>query len=397
MLAADSADEIDRIVKTLEPDLVAFRRALHRHPEIARQEHRTTARIVERLTVAGLAPRVLSCGTGVVCDLPAGAAGAPVLGLRGDIDALPLDDLKRVPYRSEVPGACHACGHDVHTTVLLGTALVLSQLSERGLRLRPLRLVFQPAEEVVPGGAEDVIRDGELGGLERVYAFHCDPGLEAGTVGLRPGPITAGADRVRVTLSGAGGHTARPHLTTDLVYALGVVITGLPGLLSRRYDPRAGLSLVWGQVHGGTAPNAIPQTVYAEGTLRCLDADVWRASHDAFPAMVQCLLEPFGVHAEADVVTSVPPCVNDADATEQFRDVARACLGDAAVRPAQQSLGGEDFAWMTQQVPGSLVRLGVRPPGSTHRFDLHQGSFDADESAISVGVRLFARLAAEAL
>lgn len=397
MLDAAPPDEIDAIVKDLEPDLVAFRRALHRHPEVARQEMRTTERIVESLTSAGLTPRVLSCGTGVVCDTPGAEEAPPRTGLRGDIDALPLNDLKDVAYRSEVASVCHACGHDVHTTILLGTALVLSRLHGSGLPIRPLRLVFQPAEEVIPGGALDVIADGELAGLDRMYAFHCDPKLEAGTVGLRSGPITAGADGVRVTVSGPGGHTARPHLTADVVYALGSVITGMPGLLSRRYDPRAGLSLVWGQVHGGTAVNAIPQSAFAEGTLRCLDVDVWRSAHDTFSDLVRSYLEPFGVEAAVDIVTSVPPCVNHVDATDEFRDLARAALGEAAVLPTDQSLGGEDFAWMADVVPASLVRLGVRPPGTAQARDLHQGSFDVDESAISVGVRLFARLAGQAL
>ncbi len=394
---AASPDEIDHIVKDLERDLVTFRRALHRHPEVSRRETRTTARLIEKLTALGLHPRTLSCGTGLICDVGDDGSDAPRLGLRGDIDALPLDDRKDVSYRSEVAGACHACGHDVHTTILLGTASVLAELAGRGFSVPPVRLIFQPAEEVVPGGAEDVIADGELDGLRRVFAFHCDPRLEAGTVGLRPGPITAGADRVRVTLNGPGGHTARPHLTNDLVFAAGSVIAVLPGLLSRRYDPRAGLSLVWGQVHGGTAPNTIPQSLFVEGTLRCLDADVWRTATDEFEEVVRSFLVPFGVDADIEVVKSVPPCVNDPLATEEFRDLARVCLGDAGVVTMDQSLGGEDFAWMVERVPGSLIRLGVRSPGDHHAPDLHHGSFDADESAISVGVRLFARLAAQAL
>lgn len=390
-------DAIEHLVKDLEPELVTFRRSLHRHPEVSRRETRTTALLVEKLTALGLHPRTLSCGTGVVCDVGGDGSDVPALGLRGDIDALPLDDRKDVPYRSEVAGACHACGHDVHTTVLLGTATVLVELQRRGVRVPPVRLIFQPAEEVVPGGAEDVIADGALDGLRRMFAFHCDPKLEAGTVGLRPGPITAGADRVRVTLSGPGGHTARPHLSSDLVFAAGSVIAVLPGLLSRRYDPRAGLSLVWGQVHGGTAPNTIPQSLFVEGTLRCLDADVWRTATDEFEEAVRSFLVPFGVDADIEVVKSVPPCVNDPVATEEFRHLARACLGDGAVVTVDQSLGGEDFAWMVERVPGSLIRLGVRPPGVPHAPDLHHGSFDADESAIPIGVRLFARLAVQAL
>ena len=155
-----------------------------------------------------------------------------------------------------------------------------------------------------PGGALDVIADGELDGIERAFAIHCDPKIEVGQVGFQAGPITAGADRIRVSLTGPGGHTARPHLTADLVYALGAVVTELPALLSRRADPRSGLSLVWGQVHAGAAANAIPQTGFAEGTVRCLDADTWEAAHELVPELAQALVAPYGVDADVDVHVS---------------------------------------------------------------------------------------------
>ncbi len=250
-------------------------------PSSSRVEHRTTAALVERLRSAGLEPRVLPTGTGLVCDVIGSAGEAPSIGFRGDIDALPLDDTTTTSYRSRTAGVCHACGHDAHTTVVLGTALVLAELARDGLLTRSARLIFQPAEEIIPGGALDVVEAGETLGLEHVFAFHCEPRLDVGRVGFRVGAITAGADGIRVTLTGPGGHTARPHLTADLVYALGFLITELPGALSRLTDPRAGLSVVWGQVHAGTAANAIPAGGFVEGTVRCLDADVWRAAHDA--------------------------------------------------------------------------------------------------------------------
>ncbi len=386
-------DEIDEISKDLESELVAFRRSLHRHPELGREEHRTTRLIVERLEAVNLKAQVLSLGTGVVCDILDEAGTPPTLGLRGDIDALPLADEKAVPYASEVEGVCHACGHDAHAAVLLGTALLLAELRTRGRLQRSVRLIFQPAEEVTPGGALDVIGDGFIAGLEQCFALHCDPKLEVGKVGLRSGPITAGADRIRVEMRGRGGHTARPHLSAELVFAMGAVITQLPGVLSRLADPRASLSIVWGQVHAGRAANAIPQQGYVEGTMRCLDARVWASAHEKVPDLVRSIASPYGVDVEVDMHTSVPPCVNDFAATDHIRRVAAAVLGPQSLTTTDQSLGGEDFAWILNRVSGSLVRLGVRGHQTPDGADLHQGSFDLDEAAISVGVRLFAAVA----
>ena len=393
MLEPGLLDEIERLTKNLEPELIEFRRTLHQHPELGRHEHRTTRLVVERLEAVGLRPRVLSTGTGVVCDLPGAADTPPTLGLRGDIDALPLPDLKNVAYRSRVGGVCRACGHDAHTAIVLGTALVLKELHDRDQLGTATRLIFQPAEELTPGGALDVLNDGETDGLERVFALHCDPRLQVGMAGFRTGPITAGADRIRVTMQGPGGHTARPHLTADLVFALGAVITGLPTLLTRLADPRSGLSVVWGQTHAGAAANAIPGSGFVEGTIRCLDGAVWEAVHGAVPELVRSLAVPFGVDVDVDIHTSVPPCVNDEAATDWFRSVATDVLGPEAVTDTDQSLGGEDFAWILARTPGALARLGVRSPEVVDSGDLHQGTFDIDEAAIAVDVRLFSALA----
>lgn len=360
---------------------------------MGRHEHHTTNAIIERLTNAGLKPRVLSSGTGVVCDVIGTAGDAPTMGFRGDIDALPLVDAKQVSYRSQVDGVCHACGHDVHTTIVLGTALVLAELASRGLLTRSVRLIFQPAEEITPGGALDVIADGAIDGLEQVFALHCDPKVEVGRVGLRIGPITAGADHLQVTMSGPGGHTARPHLTADVVFALGALITELPGVLSRTCDPRAGLSVVWGQVHSGAVANAIPRSGFVSGTIRCLDANVWEAAHALIPDIIRSLAAPYGVDVDIDMHTSVPPCVNDAVCTRLLEDAALATLGDDGVVRSDQSLGGEDFAWIAGRTPGSLARLGVRGRKVADIGDLHQATFDIDEEAIGVGVRLFSAVA----
>jgi amidohydrolase len=328
-----------------------------------------------------------------VCDVLTADGAAPTIGFRGDIDALPLEDLKDVPYRSQIDGVCHACGHDAHTTIVLGLGLVLAELARQGALPRSVRLIFQPAEELSPGGALGVLADGEVAGLSEVYALHCDPKLVVGRLGFRAGAITAGADRIRVDLGGPGGHTARPHLTADLVSAMGAIVTELPGVLSRRTDPRAGLSLVWGQVHAGAVANAIPQHGFAEGTLRCLDVTVWETAHRVVPEIVRGLAAPYGVEAEVDIHKSVPPCVNDESATDLFRAAAAAMVGPTAIAATDQSLGGEDFAWVLAEVPGALARLGVRRPEVADAGDLHQGTFDIDESALAVGVQVFCGLA----
>ncbi|MFJ5301485.1 M20 family metallopeptidase [Streptomyces sp. NPDC088350] len=376
--------------EALRAELVAFRRDLHMHPELGNQEFRTTAAIKARLEQAGLAPRVLAIGTGLVCDIGPRDTGVPVLALRADIDALPIPDTKsECAYRSTVPDRAHACGHDIHTTVVLGAGLVLARLHEQGLLPRPVRLLFQPAEEVLPGGATDAIECGVLEGVGRIIAVHCDPKVDSGRIGLRVGPITSACDRLEVSLDGPGGHTARPHLTTDLVTAAARVATDVPALVSRRMDARSGVSVTWGRIESGHAPNVIPQHAELSGTVRCLDLDAWRQAPDIVHAAIDEVAGMYRAKSEINYVRGVPPVVNDALVTELLRDAMVARRGPLSVEDTAQSLGGEDFSWYLEHVPGAMARLGVRTPGERTVRDLHQGDFDADESAITVGVELF--------
>ncbi|KOX06976.1 amidohydrolase [Streptomyces sp. NRRL B-3648] len=379
--------------ESLHAELVAFRRDLHMHPELGNQEFRTTAAIKERLEQAGLKPRVLSTGTGLVCDIGLAEGehpSVPVLALRADIDALPIPDTKTdCAYRSTVPDRAHACGHDVHTTVVLGTGLVLADLHAKGLLPRPVRLIFQAAEEVLPGGALDAIEDGALRGVGRILAVHCDPRVEAGKVGLRHGPITSACDRLEIALDGPGGHTARPHLTTDLVTAAARVAVDVPALVGRRVDTRAGLALTWGRIETGHAPNVIPQHAELSGTVRCLDLEAWRQAPDIVHAAIDEVATLHRAKSEITYVRGVPPVVNDRESTELLRRAMVARRGMKSVESTEQSLGGEDFSWYLERVPGAMARLGVRRPGERTVRDLHQGDFDADEHAITVGVEMF--------
>lgn len=288
---------------------------------------------------------------------------------------------------------CHACGHDVHTAVVLGAGLALARQELPGR----VRLVFQPAEEQMPGGALDVIDEGLVDDAVAVFGLHCDPSLEVGRVGLLAGAITAAADTVEVRLSGPGGHTSRPHATVDLVHALAAVATGLPEALSRLVDPRSGMSVVWGHIAAGTAANAIPREGVLRGTVRVLDQKVWAGASDLVDGLVRSLAAPFGAHVQLTYQRGVPPVVNDPSATSLLTATVTTVLGPGAAVPTQQSLGGEDFAWYLERVPGALARLGVRPLDSTEAMDLHQPSFDVDEAAIGIGVRLLAAAARAAL
>jgi amidohydrolase len=378
-----------------ESRLIGLRRHLHAHPELAYAERDTTKLICRQLEDAGLAPKVLPVGTGLVCDV--GPGEQPAVGLRADLDALPLSDEKDVPYRSRVSGVSHACGHDVHTTCLLGAALALADLDREGRLPGRVRLVFQPAEESVPGGALDVIAAGGLEGVRAMFALHCDPKVPVGQVGLKEGAITSACDAVSVRLVGEGGHTARPHLTSDLVYALGDVITRVPALLSRRVDPRAGLSLVWGRVTAGATHNVIPQSGSAAGTVRTLDRDAWHEAPALVQGLIDTVLAPYKLGVDVEYRRGLPPVMNAPDSTALMAAATVAVLGPDSVVPTEQSLGGEDFAWYAEQVPAALARLGVRAPGDTRVLDIHRGTFDVDERAVGCGVRVLLATALAAL
>ncbi len=379
-----------RLSDELRAELIAFRRDLHMHPELGNQEFRTTAAIKDRLEKAGLKPKVLAVGTGLMCDVGEWDGVTPMLALRADIDALPIPDTKAgVPYRSTVPDRAHACGHDVHTTTVLGAGLVLADLDRQGLLPNAVRLIFQPAEEVLPGGAVDAIESGVLEGVGRIIGVHCDPKVDVGRIGLRIGAITSACDRLEITLDGPGGHTARPHLTTDLVTAAARIAVDVPALLARRVDARSGLALTWGRLETGHAPNVIPQHAELSGTVRCLNLDAWREAPDLVHAAVD---EVAGMHRAKTVINyvrGVPPVVNDAESIGLLDAAMTERRGSYAIEDTEQSLGGEDFSWYLEQVPGAMARLGVRTPGDTRGLDLHRGNFDVDEEAITVGVELF--------
>jgi len=366
-------------------ELVEWRRHIHRYPELGRQEYATTQFVADRLVEAGLNPKVLPGGTGLTCDF--GPEHAPRIALRADMDALPMTERTGAPYASTMPGVAHACGHDAHTAILLGTATALASAAELPVGVR---LIFQPAEELMPGGALDAIAAGALTGVSRIFALHCDPRLAVGRVAITAGPITSAADSVEITLLSPGGHTSRPHLTADLVYGMGTVITGLPGVLSRRIDPRHGTVMVWGAANAGVAANAIPQVGTLAGTVRTASRDAWLEMEDLVQEIVSDLLAPLGIEHSLDYRRGVPPVVNEERSTQVMTHAIEA-VGPEVLADTRQSGGGEDFSWYLEDVPGAMARLGVWS-GQGDQLDLHQPTFDLDERALATGVRVLVNI-----
>ncbi|MEE1619896.1 amidohydrolase [Zafaria sp. J156] len=390
--AATSIPLLRGWVEPLEEQLIAFRRDLHAHPELSFHEVRTTERIVDTLEAAGLRPVRLE-GTGLWVDI---GEGPVALGLRADIDALPILEETGLDYASTRTGVCHACGHDIHTTVMLGVALTLKSLLDAGELAGRVRVVFQPAEETMPGGALAVIEQGVLDEVPRILALHCEPRIDVGSIGTRIGAITSASDTIKIELTGRGGHTSRPHLTEDLVFALAEIAVNVPAVLNRRIDVRSAVSVVWGQIHAGSAPNAIPATGYMAGTMRCLDGEAWQDAGVLLDEVVRQVAVPYGVDVKLEHIRGVPPVVNSEPETDLIEDAARAEIGSAAIVLTPQSMGGEDFAWMTNKIPGSMLRLGTRTPGG-ETYDLHRGDYVPDERAISTGVRVMAAAALRAV
>ena len=380
------------LVRRFLPHLIEFRRDLHSHPELSYREHRTTDRLMTELEAVGLEPVRLR-STGCYVDIGTGELS---VALRADIDALPIQEATGLEFSSQNPGVAHMCGHDIHATVMLGVATVLADLNRTSPLSGRVRVVFQPAEEQLPGGALTVIEQDVLEGVPRIFALHCEPKVDVGQVGTRIGAITSASDTVRLRLSGAGGHTSRPHLTQDLVFAMAQIAINVPAILSRRIDVRSGVQVVWGEIGAGVAPNAIPSEGTLAGTMRCLDAEAWHQAGELLDQVVGDVAAPYGVEVDLEHVRGVPPVVNGELETTMIENAARAELGEDAVVLVEQSMGGEDFAWYLQEVPGAMMRLGTRTRGGqTH--DLHQADYIADEDAIACGVQVMASTALRAV
>ena len=377
-------------VQAIEGDLVALRRDLHRHPELAYAETRTAARIADTLEAEGIAVRRGVGGTGVVATL--GDGRGPVVMLRVDMDALPIQEASDVPYRSTVPGRMHACGHDGHVAMGVGAARILARRSLPGT----VRLLFQPAEEG-EGGAQAVMRDGVLDGVSRVLGVHLWNELPVGVLGVKAGPLMAAVDRLKIVVHGVGGHGGKPHRSADPVLAAAHVVTGLQSIVSRETSPVEAAVVTIGSIHGGEAFNVIPDEVTLTGTLRTFHAGLRASLPERISRIAGGIASALQCRAEVEVRPGNPPVVNDPAVTEIARRAAARVVGADLVRAPEPTMGGEDMAVYFEKAPGCFVFVGSANPERGLDRPHHSPFFDFDESALAIGCAFLVEAAEEAL
>lgn len=393
-----NGESLRALIREELPELVSIRRDLHRHPELGYQETRTGALVAAELSRLGIEHKRGMAKTGVLGHLPAtGESSRGAIALRADLDALPIHEASGKDYASGTPGIMHACGHDGHTTILLGAARVLSKVD----RPRPVTLVFQPAEEGGAGG-DRMCQDGALlggagGGIgppvEMIYGLHGWPQIELGTVATRPGPLLAATDDFVVTVRGTQCHAAYPHLGHDPIVAAAHVVAALQTIVSRSVSPVESCVVTVGEIRGGSANNVIPAEVRMTGTVRTLTPEVRQLAREAFFRVVEQTAAAHGCRAKIDWEDGYPVTHNDPGATERFFAIAREAIGAKHVHVTPTAtMGGEDFSYYGLHVPACFFFLGVRPPGGTCP-SLHQPDFDFNDDAIGLGVELMCRLA----
>lgn len=371
------------VATNVAPRCIDIRRAIHKRPERGFQEFETTALLASALDAAGIEYEVRPDGCGLVAEI---GSGQPTVAWRADLDGLPIQEMTGLSFASEIPGWMHACGHDAHAAIAVGTALALKEIGTGDITVR---FIFQPAEESFPGGARQMTAEGVLEGVRAIAAYHVDPALNVGTIGLRAGPITSSSDRFRITVEGPGGHTARPHETVDTVGAAGLILANLPALVHRSIDSRVPMALVFGQVHGGDADNVIPTRVMISGTVRILDDDARMLLPGLIERFAQEIAQPTGAKVTTVYDNGIPPVINHIGVIEAARTAVVDTLGHEAVAEAGASMGAEDFADYLAHVPGALIRLGARNPNRPE-VALHSAAFDLDERAIGVGIAVAA-------
>ena len=382
--------------KALQPMLVAIRRDLHAHPELGFNETRTAGVVSAELTRLGIPHQTGIGGTGVVGTIVGGAPGlasgrGPTLVIRADMDALPIEERTGLAFASATPGLMHACGHDLHTATLLGVAEVLGRLAPQ---LRgTVRLVFQPAEELGVG-APAMMAQGVLDGVDMALGFHNNPEMPVGRFGAARGPAMASVDQFEVTVQGRSGHAAYPHNAVDPVVAAATLVLQLQTVVSRELRPIRPAVVTVAAIHGGTAFNIIPDAVVLKGTVRTLDADTRDAAEHAIRRLCQGVA--LGMRAGIEVVydRKTPPLVNDAGLVDRAFASMRAQFGDV-VDDNEPSLGGEDFAFMTEAVPGLQIWVGAGAPGRHDK--LHNSDYQPDEGCLAGGVQAMSRIAVDLL
>lgn len=387
------SNSFETLVSTYLAEFISIREHIHSHPELSFQEYETARFVAEKLTSWNINHTTGIAGTGIVALIEGQDSSSRIIALRGDMDALPILEKNEVEYKSQNEGVMHACGHDVHTTCLLGAAKILNETKDQWKGT--IKLIFQPGEEKHPGGASLLIKEGVLENPkpQAIFALHVYPHLPYGKVGFREGQYMASADEVYITVKGKGGHAALPHQTIDPIIIASNLLVSLQQIISRNCNPLQPSVLSFGSIHGGNAGNVIPSEVKIEGTLRCMD-ETWRAkAHELIKSHTIGLCKALGGDAEVEIPIGYPSLFNHPETTRSARAIAEKVIGKENVVELDLRMAAEDFSFYTHQVPGCFFRLGTSHDGK-FEFPVHNAQFDIYQNAIGIGVRMFCEIAA---
>ncbi len=392
------SDRLKSDIDELVPGMVAMRRDLHEHPELAFEEVRTSSIVAQRLRTMGLEVQTGIAKTGVVGLLRGGASkpGAKTIAIRADMDALPIHELNEIDYRSTIDGKMHACGHDGHTSILLAVADILHK--RRTELTGNVKFVFQPAEERI-GGAEPMIQEGAMQGVDGIIGLHLISDYPLGRVGVRAGPIFASADRFILTVKGKGGHAAMPETTVDPIVISAYIVTALQTLISRETSPFSPAVITIGIIQAGTAFNIIPESAEMHGTMRAFSAEHRSKLVRRISEVAQGIATAMGGSCEIEVIDGCPPCVNDSTVTEIVHNAAVATVGEKEVDDGEEVMttGSDDMACFLQAVPGCYFIVGAKNEQKGANYPHHHPRFNIDEDALPIGVEVLSRAAMDFL
>ncbi|MGB4772486.1 MAG: M20 family metallopeptidase [Chitinophagaceae bacterium] len=383
------AKRIKELAASYAPDIIAIRHHLHAHPELSYKEFETSAFVRRQLDAHGI-PWKIMADTGVVGIIEGRNPSSRVIALRADMDALPIQEENQVPYRSVHAGVMHACGHDVHTSCLLGAARILAETKEEWEGT--VKLIFQPGEERNPGGASIMIREGVLESPKPscIVGLHVNPQLETGKLSFRGGKVMASADEIYITVSGKGGHAAAPHNTTDVILVASHLVVGLQQIVSRNNNPFSPSVLSICAFNGGYTTNVIPNEVKLMGTFRAMD-EQWRfKAHELIRRQVEAIGEGMGANVDLKIDVGYPNVYNDENLHEIAMASAKAFMGDELVEETELRMGAEDFGYYSQLVPGCFFRLGTGNVAKGITSGVHTPTFNIDENAIEIGMGMMA-------
>lgn len=391
------SEKIKTLSKQYFNEILAIRRHLHAHPELSFEEHNTSAFIAQKLKEFQIPFQTGYVNTGIVGHIEGKNPSQKVIALRADIDALPIQEENKLDYVSKNNGIMHACGHDVHTACLLGAAKILNELKNEFEGT--IKLIFQPGEEKLPGGASLMIKEGALQNPtpSAIFGLHVFPSMESGKVGFRPGMYMASTDELYVTIKGKGGHGALPHLTVDPVLISAHVIVALQQIVSRNAQPIVPSVLSFGKVIANGATNVIPAEVKLEGTFRTLD-EAWRVeAHQKMIALARGVAESMGASCEFEIKRGYPVLYNNEKLTQYAQHAAKTYMGEKNVEELELRMTAEDFAYYTQQIPGCFYRLGTGSKAKGITSNVHTSTFNVDENSLEIGMGLMAWLAVQEL